>query len=166
MKKYFIFVLSVLFSSLCNAGAVFTLGYVNDIPLESDYILGHTKDNMTIVSIHGVNIENNTNRYMESGLFLQYGMSSHQYQKRLYNYKEQSLYNFGITMPIDNTFYMNMGGGLYFRHTTLKNGSEKEDERIVNFHMSGYKIIKNRLVIGLSYDTGLNNIGAHCGFKF
>lgn len=166
MRNLLFSILLFTLSNISLASGVISIGIVDNIELESNYNLGHKSDKMTIISLYGVNINDKENRFMTSGIFLQYGLSSHSYEKRLYNFKEQSIFNFGFTMPMTTDFFMSMGAGFYFRNTQLDSGRETESERLINFHISANKIFYDKISLGINYNTALSKIGGEIGYKF
>lgn len=166
MKNSLLISLLLLFSSFSFAGGVIGIGFVDNIEVESNYNLGHNTDKMTFFSMYGVNTDETENRYMTSGIFLQYGVSDHSYEKRLYNFKDQSIFNLGLTIPMTTDFFMNFGAGFYLRSTQLESGRETESERLINFHLSANKIFYDKLVVGVTYNTALSKLGGNIGYKF
>lgn len=161
MKKFLIF-LFFFISENAFSETIFSVGYIPDIPIESSYELGHDSDFFTTFTVADVDFSKKTH----NNLFLQVAIGSHLLQKRLYNIKEQFMYNVGMTLSIDKKSYINIGGGFYSRNTKLKNDVNIEKEEFLNFHLDYNRSLSNKIFTGISIDSSLSKIGMNIGFKF
>lgn len=148
-----------------NTGAVFGISYIPFIENESQYALENTDDHMLVFSFSGVNAMPDNKYFMNSGLFFNFGLSQHAYQKRDFDFKEHKMFNLGLTFPVSEGFYTRVGGGVYWRNTVV-NGENVEEERLLNAHFGAGYFITDRLTTGLTYDTGVGNVGFEIGFQF
>jgi hypothetical protein len=158
-------------SQMSFSEAFFSVGTTGSFKNRNAEYVQNDSDHMFLVSLNGVNLGSDTNYKDKIGFSLTYGWGEYTHEERLFTYKDNRLLGLGFNFPINNLFYVHLGGNIYWTKTKFKSDEKPNEWSNTNETLTGYQIavgteLTSNIITEIGYSETLDTFTFQVGYRF